>query len=454
MATLTHRLIEIDWPEYGEASLPAPPTAASLQARIDRTLERMEQRRLTHLVVYADREHYANLAWLTNFDPRFEEALLVLRPGERPLMLVGNECEAYLRISPLALRHEVYPEFSPLDQPRLSTRTLREIFAEERIGPAARVGCVGWKYYRNPAASDLPAYIIEELRATGAAFENATDMLAGAAQGLRAEATAEEIAFFEYTNVTASNGMRRMIFGLREGMTDRGVLALSGYDGLPLAAHMSCKTGPRRIPLASASGAVVERGQPWSANVCYWGANICRAGWVAESASDLPAAAEDYIAAFAGPYFEAMAVWLDRLRIGTPGGELHEIIHSRLPFEKFGIFLNAGHLIHFDEWLNSPVYEGSPISIRSGMVMQTDVIPSSPVYSSTRMEDGVAIADETLRGELRRLYPECWRRCQKRREFAAGTLGLELPDEILPLSNTFGLVPPWLLAPRRVLAMG
>ena len=30
------------------------------------------------LVVYADREHSANLSFLTGFDPRFEEALLVV----------------------------------------------------------------------------------------------------------------------------------------------------------------------------------------------------------------------------------------------------------------------------------------------------------------------------------------------------------------------------------------
>ena len=30
------------------------------------------------LVVYADREHLANMAFLTGFEPRFEEALLIL----------------------------------------------------------------------------------------------------------------------------------------------------------------------------------------------------------------------------------------------------------------------------------------------------------------------------------------------------------------------------------------
>jgi hypothetical protein len=87
------------------------------------------------------------------------------------------------------------------------------------------------------------------------------------------------------------------------------------------------------------------------------------------------------------------------------------------------------------------------------MVMQVDVIPASPVYSSTRMEDGVVIADETLRGQIREQYPDCFARCQKRREFMVNVLGIPLPEEILPLSNLPALVPPFFLSPNAVLAM-
>jgi hypothetical protein len=61
----------------------------------------MERRAWTHLVVYGDREHFANLAWLTQMDPRFEEMLLVIGPASRPLIILGNECEGYLPFSPL-----------------------------------------------------------------------------------------------------------------------------------------------------------------------------------------------------------------------------------------------------------------------------------------------------------------------------------------------------------------
>ncbi len=449
------RLIEVDWPDYGPEPGRPTVTADQLSVRIDALRERFMARGLTHAIVYADREHFANLAWLTNFDPRFEEALLVLRPHHPPLLLTGNECMSYLPISPLChsgqLRAERFQPFSLLDQPRNDSRPLAEILRGEGIGPSSRIGCIGSKFYGDPHAIDLPSYIVDTLRGL-AGHANVIDATELAVR-LRSIATAPEIAFFEYTNYKASEAMRRMQFALREGMTDHELIAHAGYDGLPLSCHMTCKTGPRRVSLASASGAVIERGHPWSANIAYWGANICRANWVAESASDLPDRARDYVDAFAGPYMDAMAAWLDALAIGTPGGTLHTLIQQRLPFERFGIFLNAGHLIHFDEWLCSPVYEGSTEPILSGMVFQTDIIPSSPLFFSTRMEDGLAIADATLRAELAARFPEAWHRIQARRNFAQQTLGFPLRDEHLPLSNTFGLVAPFALNPRRVFAI-
>ena len=53
------------------------------------------------LAVYADREHLANIAFLTGFEPRFEEALFVLGAGDRRVLIVGNESHGY---APLAGR--------------------------------------------------------------------------------------------------------------------------------------------------------------------------------------------------------------------------------------------------------------------------------------------------------------------------------------------------------------
>ncbi|MGC1295721.1 MAG: aminopeptidase P family N-terminal domain-containing protein [Alloacidobacterium sp.] len=109
-------MIEIDWPEFGLAACPPPPSTSELEARIDNLRARMEESKITHTVVYGDREHFANLTYLTGFDPRFEEALLIIGRTATPLILVGNECEAYLGISSLyaagRMRHERFQSFS------------------------------------------------------------------------------------------------------------------------------------------------------------------------------------------------------------------------------------------------------------------------------------------------------------------------------------------------------
>ena len=141
MKAPAHRLIETAWPEFPAAAEPPVAAVEEFQSRIDRLRARMEEQRLSHLVVYGDREHFANLAYLTNFDPRFEEALLVVGPDTRPLLIVGNECEAYLPISPLfksgGLRTERFQPFSLLDQPRNGSRSLEEIFRDEKIVAAS-----------------------------------------------------------------------------------------------------------------------------------------------------------------------------------------------------------------------------------------------------------------------------------------------------------------------------
>ena len=48
------------------------------------------------VLVYGDREHAANLAFLTGFDPRFEEALLLLGPQSQRVLMVGNEGMGYV----------------------------------------------------------------------------------------------------------------------------------------------------------------------------------------------------------------------------------------------------------------------------------------------------------------------------------------------------------------------
>ncbi|MFI5226233.1 MAG: hypothetical protein ACHQ3P_06110, partial [Candidatus Limnocylindrales bacterium] len=70
------RLATIELPDFGlPDERPEIPAALHLE-RVARLRERVEARGYDRLVVYADREHSANLAWLTGFDPRFEEAVV------------------------------------------------------------------------------------------------------------------------------------------------------------------------------------------------------------------------------------------------------------------------------------------------------------------------------------------------------------------------------------------
>ena len=124
----SHRLVEIAWPDFGPSELPPPISADEIAGRIDVLREAMAARGLTHVVIYGDREHMANIAWASGFDPRYEEALFVVRDGIAPLLVVGNECWDYLGVSPLygagRIRAERWQSFSLLSQPRGASRQL------------------------------------------------------------------------------------------------------------------------------------------------------------------------------------------------------------------------------------------------------------------------------------------------------------------------------------------
>jgi hypothetical protein len=448
---LSAKLIETTWPDYGPAHRPPAFPLAELEARLARMRAAMRSRGLTQLALYADREHFASLYWLTGFDPRFEEALLILPLDADPLILVGNECETYLKISPLftagQLRHERYQPFSLPDQPMDDSRPLGEILAAEHLG---RTGIADWK----PGRFAAPHWIVEAIASAAASIEPATDLV----HRTRACCSAAEIAYFEWTNTLASDGVRRILEGLRDeglrdGVADHELMTLARYNGEPVGCHWTMKCGDHRTSLASPRGSRVERGGPFSTNVCYWGANVCRAGWVAASESELPEPSRGYTTDFAGPYFAACAEWLEQLRPGASAGELFELVHARLPFDRFGVFLNPGHLIHYDEWLAAPFYRGSAETLASGMVIQSDIIPHAPRYFSTRMEDGFALADAALRSELADRFPAVLARCEARRQFLAGTLGIHLDPSVLPLSNLAGLVSPFFLNLPRVFAI-
>jgi hypothetical protein len=88
------------------------------------------------------------------------------------------------------------------------------------------------------------------------------------------------------------------------------------------------------------------------------------------------------------------------------------------------------------------------------MTLQVDIIPATGTdYFTTNIEDGIALADESLRRAFAAGYPATWRRIEMRRRFMADALGIELHPEVLPFSNIPAWLPPFLLQPSSALTL-
>jgi hypothetical protein len=83
------RLIDAKLPDFEVPTRRPELPPALYAARLDALTRARRAAGLDALAIYADREHAANLLWLTGFDPRFEEALLILAPGTTPTLLAG-----------------------------------------------------------------------------------------------------------------------------------------------------------------------------------------------------------------------------------------------------------------------------------------------------------------------------------------------------------------------------
>ena len=155
---------------------------------------------------------------------------------------------------------------------------------------------------------------------------------------------------------------------------------------------------------------------------------------------------------FDDPYFACVAEWYETVGIGVTGGELDALVKRHLGDPFFGVKLNPGHLIHLDEWMNTPIYPGSTERLRSGQALQCDIIPATGTpYFTVNIEDGIALLDERGRAEFGDRHPQAWQRIEARRAFMADRVGIRLKPEVLPFSNLQGDLPPFILAPARVL---
>lgn len=456
-------LSDLKLPEFGLPTL-QPTLTEDIYLR---RLERLRQKCMgdyTHVFVYGDREHNANLAYLTGFDARFEEVALVVDiEGNEQWIMVGNEGMGYLEVSPVKehLQPVLYQPFSLLGQDRSRSSPLKDVLQDTGMTRNSSVGVTGWKYYSKQETEtpeqwmEVPSYIVDTLRVVASEVSNATEVFMHQTEGLRAVNEVEQLAVFEYAATLTSQAVRNVIFGVKPGMTEYEAVQLMGLNGYPWSVHLMLSTGERAwIGLPSPSSKVIAKGEAFTTAFGLMGALNCRAGWLVEDESQLPSNIRDYVPKLAAPYFEAIVAWLELMGIGATGGDLYKAVHDRIGDPFYGVELNPGHLIGLDEWVNSPIYEGSKDRIRPGMAIQVDVIPGTGTeYFTINTEDGIAIGDMSIRNRLMELYPETWDRITRRRDYMVDELGVRLKPEVLPFSNLAGHLPPFILNPNRAFRM-
>ncbi|PCG14661.1 MULTISPECIES: M24 family metallopeptidase [Sphingomonas] len=448
---MTIRLTPVAIPDFGTIDEPPALPPARYAARCDAALAAAGT---DWLVVYADREHMANVMFLSGFEPRFEEALLLLGPGGRRIVVTGNECVPYAERAPLpGLTVRLAQTMSLLGQDRSVAPRLTDVLRDAGLAPGTRTGIVGWKYLAAeewddglPAPSFLPAaYHAAIARVVGAdAVEDRTAVLLHPETGHRSIIDADQIAVFEAAAARGSAMVWSVLSQLRPGDRERDGAARMGYHGDPFNVHMMLASGGAAdggvIGLASPGPRVLRKGDGVSTAVGLWGGLTARAGLLDD--------ADDAFVATAADYFAGLVEWYRVARVGTPGGELHDAVTGTLARGGLHSLLNPGHLTGHEEWSHTPVRPGSTERLRSGMHVQVDVIPT-PMRDGWALncEDSVVLADAALRAELADRHPAVMARIDARRRFMTDTLGVAVDETVLPLSSVpLCLAPLWLKA--------
>jgi hypothetical protein len=456
------QLTDCALPSFGvERHVPVLPIA-EYRRRLDDIVRKMASRAIDVLIVYADREHAANLEFLTGFDPRFEEALLLVAKSGDRLLLVGNECMGYLPDEDLDVRVELLQELSLMGQPRGDSRTLRQIVREFGVGRRVRVGCAGWKYFGptlgEPAetAIDMPSYIVDVVRdLTGepSLVTNATGLLMDPDTGARTVNSSNQLARFEYAAIQTSEGVRSAIEHLRPGVEEHELERHFHPAGLTLSCHPMVSFGDKaKRGLSSPSAQVARLGDTFTMAFGLKGALNARAGAIAHGPEDLPTELRQFYAAFATNYFDVISTWYEHVKVGVCAGDVFAAVEAKRDATLYRFAVNPGHYLHLDEWVHSPFTSGSRTTLRSGAALQMDIIPvSAGPFCYINGEDGIALADDALRSEIASTFPAMWSRIQLRRAFMADALGIRLDESVLPLSNTPGWLPPYALEPGRIL---
>lgn len=440
-------LRKIDIPNFG-VPVTRPTVPAETYSKRCQTL--YSRAACDWVVVYADREHQANIAFLTGFEPRFEEALLLLGPSDQRIVVTGNESSSYTPVAGLpGIETVLAQSMSLMGQDRSQRPNLKTVLQECGIAKGQTVGIVGWKYLEGDEIDGeeigffLPHHFVHVLQniASGGGVKDVTSLLMHQTTGLRASVDVDEIAMLEWGAARASAAVWRVVSQIRPGDTELAAAARMEYAGEPMSCHFMLSSNNESGPiigLSSPTGRVLAHGDGVTTAVGYWGGLSSRAALLSDF--------NDAFLAKAKGYFETLLKWYDTADIGVTGGELYAVTEESLAKHCLQSALNPGHLLSHDEWMNSPIRKGSSDRIASGMPFQVDIIPVPMIDGQTlNCEDAIVFADEALQSELKTKYPDVFQRVVERRKFLSSQIGIELKASILPLSSTpLCLAPFWL----------
>ena len=406
-------------------------------------------------VIYADREHFANIMFLTGFDPRFEEALLVLGPRQSAIIIVGNECLDYARLARLpGLEILLAQSFALMGQDRSQAPSLAHVLREAGMKTGDSVALAGWKYLE-PAewngtlpAFFVPSFIVDVLREiAGKRVSDATPVLMHPLTGLRSVVDADQIAVSEWAGARASAALWRIMSGVQEGDTEYGAVARMHHEGEPLSAHLMLASGDASssvIGLRSPGARVMKRGDGIVGAIGLWGGLSARGGLLSDGGDDF--------LKIASAYFEGLLAWYEAADIGICGGDIFSAVTEALARGGLRSALNPGHLTSYDEWVHSPIQPGYAGQISAGMVFQVDIIPvPMRMGHALNCEDPVVFADKALRRDLEARHPAVAQRIAERRIFVREAIGIDLKESILPMSSTPLCLPPFWLKPNLLL---
>lgn len=449
------RLEPVPDPVFDSELAPVPLEDTTMEERKRKILKRMKECGLDCVIIYEDLEHGGNFEYLTGFLTRFEEALLILHKDGRVFLVLGNEnlkMAAYSRIPAKALH---FPYFSLPNQPSAHNKTLKALLGEAGIKHGMRAGLCGWKYCEHKDSFEIPYNIVCAVHEiVGDTVENCTGMWIDPENGVRTVNNANEIAHYEFGSALAGKCVNDVVHFIQPGCSEMEAGQYLDAFGQKHNVISICAAG-KRFEKANLypSDKKIQQGDRLSVTAGFCGGLASRAGYAVENEAQLNANVSDYLERVAAPYYGAIAAWLENIHIGMSGGELYRLIDEVLPRKLYHWYLNPGHLCAEEEWLCSPIYENSQILLKSGMIIQIDIIPSVDGYAGAGAENGIALADAALRKDIRKLYPRLWERLERRREYVSNVLHLSCHPEVLFLSDTVGLYRPFFLDKHRAMCL-